>query len=72
MEKEQIIEMLLKRIDIKGLLVEDFLVGFLFKKIDEKVASTDATWDDGLAAMLKPVLESAAAEFLDEKIKKEE
>jgi len=68
MEKKEIAEMVLNRVDIKGLLVEDFLVGFVMKKLKEKAASTDPLWDDSLVLMLEPVLVAAANEFADSKI----
>ena len=68
MEKKEIAALLLKRVDIKGLLVEDFLKDFVMAKLKEKAASTDPLWDDSLVLMLEPVLVAAAEEFVDSKV----
>ena len=59
---------LLKRIDLKGLLVEDILAGIVKAKLDELVAKTDNTLDDALVAMIYPELLKALEKFVDEKL----
>ena len=63
-----IAQMLLKRIDVKGLLIEDFLVGYLFVELEKKALETTNTLDDSLLLMLKPMLQKAADEFVDSKL----
>lgn len=64
----EIKDVLLKRIDIEGLLVEDLLGEIVFKKLDELVAKSDNTLDDTLVAMLKPELLKAAKEMIAKKL----
>ena len=58
-------EMVRKRIDLKGLLVEDILVGVVEKAIDDLVADSSNLYDDMLAAALKPALRKAAVEQIE-------
>lgn len=59
---------LLKRIDLKGLLVEDIMGDVIKKKLDELVAKSDNTLDDALVAMIYPELLKALEKFVDEKV----
>lgn len=61
-------EVLLKRIDIKGLLVEDLMEGIIKSELDKLVAKTDNTLDDALVAMIYPEMVKAVEAFIDEKL----
>ena len=68
MEQDEIIKILLKRVDVKGILIEDILKGVIYKKIDELVASSENSLDNAVAEMVKPLLstelEKLVVEFL--------
>jgi len=70
MDKEVLIAMILKRIDVKGILVEDILNGVIYKKIDELVLKSDNTLDDAIAAMLKPLLSAEVDKYVAELLAK--
>lgn len=63
-------EILKKRIDLRGLLVEDLLINLVEKALDEVVADSSNPYDDMLAAALKPVLKKAAIEQIDKMLAK--
>lgn len=62
--------MLLNRIDLEGLIIEDVLRGIVKKKLDELVADSSNTLDDALVAMIYPEIEKAAARELKELLDK--
>lgn len=57
MDQDMLLQMLLKRVDLKGLIIEDVLVGMIFKKLDDLAAASDNSLDDVLLAMIKPELQ---------------
>ena len=61
MDKKQIVEMLLSRIDIEG-LVADVLSKLAKPKLDELVAKSDNKIDDVVYATLWPLVEMAVKE----------
>jgi len=58
----------LKYVNVKDLVLEALVEKIIYVKIDELVAKTDNTLDDGLAAILKPQLKQLIASYIDEKI----
>lgn len=68
MDKKDIIAILVKRIDLKGLVMEDILEGVIEPKLDELVASTSTSLDDTAKALIMPELKKALDEFLGEKL----
>lgn len=65
MNGKEIGAMLLKRIDVKGLLIDDLMVGFVKEKLEEVVANSDNKFDDSAMAMLWPLLEKAMRDGAD-------
>jgi len=63
-------EIIRKRIDVEGLLVEDVLIGLVFKKLDELAADSENTLDDTLLAFIKPEVEKYVREQLDDLLDK--
>lgn len=61
---------LLKRIDLKGLIVEDVLQGVVKAKLQELVDDSSNTLDNALMAMVYPELEKAAVKFVEEQLQK--
>lgn len=66
MEKDQIIAMLLKRIDIKGLIVEDVIDGLVKEKLDELADKTETPLDDTIVTFIVPELSKYVGGKLDE------
>lgn len=64
MEKQEVLEEVLKYINVEGLMTELLLDKVIFGKLDELVAKSDNTLDDALVAMLKPELKKALATWL--------
>lgn len=58
------------RIDLKGLLVEDLLVGILEKTLDKIVADSSNPYDDMLKAALLPMLKKELIEQVDKLLAK--
>ncbi len=67
MGKDEIIALLLKRIDVKSLVIED-LLGLIFKKIDDLVKDSENKLDDALAAIIKPQIKAYLELELSSKI----
>lgn len=63
MENELLLKVL-SRIDVRALLIEDLLVGLIYKKIDELVLDSENTIDDAMAQMLKPLLQKELDKFI--------
>jgi len=57
--------MLLKRVDLRGLIVEDIVAGVIKSKLAEFVASSDNTYDDALYNLLYPMLEAEVIKQVD-------
>ena len=58
-------EIIRKRVDIEGLIVEDLLLGLVFKKLDDLAADSANTLDDAILAFVKPEVEKYVREELD-------
>jgi hypothetical protein len=63
-------EVLVKRVDVKGLLVEDVLRGLIKGKLEEIVKDTSNPFDDSLLTFVYPLLEEAVAKAVDELVEK--
>ena len=61
-------EVILKRVDIKGLLVEDLMMGLIDKKLQEIVDKSDNSLDNALKDMIMPELIKAVENFVDSKL----
>lgn len=70
MDKKEIIAVLLKRIDVKGLIVEDLVDGALNKALDKVVNDSSNTFDNMAKDALWPYLRKAVVEGLDELLAK--
>ena len=68
MDTKAILKEVLKYVNVKDLVLEALVEKLIYVKIDELVAKTDNTLDDGLAAILKPQLKQLFASYIDEKI----
>lgn len=63
-----LVQILLKRVDAKGLLLEDLFDGVLMARLQEVVDSTDNSLDNSVKELLEPVLRSALEKWLDDKM----
>jgi len=70
MNKEALVAMLFKRIDLEGLLVEDLLEGYLKGVLAKVVADSSNPYDDMAMAALYPPLAKAAKDAVHEAIAK--
>ncbi len=61
---------LLKRVDLKGLLIEDVLQGVIKAALEKFVKDTSNPYDDTLEAMLYPLLETAMTKFVEDQYAK--
>ena len=68
MNKEEVKNMLLKRVDVKGLLIEDLLRGVIKVALEKVAADSSNKFDDAAVAWLYPMLEEAAVKWLDENV----
>lgn len=59
-----------KRIDLKGLLVEDLMVGIIEKALDKIVADSSNPYDDMLKAALLPMLKKELIGQIDKLLAK--
>jgi hypothetical protein len=59
--------MLLKRVDLKGLLLEDFLMTVVKAGLEDIVKKSDNKFDDAALTFVWPQLEEACRKFVDEK-----
>lgn len=66
MNGEEIKKLLLKRVDLKGLLVEDVLQGLVKSALDKVVKDSSNPYDDIAMAALYPPLEKALIEAVDD------
>ena len=67
---DDLLKLLLKRVDVKGLLLEDLLKGLLEPKLKEFVADSSNPYDDMLLAALLPHLERQLAKLVDDLLAK--
>ena len=58
-------EILAKRVDLKGLVMEDIYDGLIVKKLDELAKDSENTLDDALLAMIEPILRDYLEKELD-------
>jgi hypothetical protein len=65
MTGEDIKKLVLKRVDLKGLLVEDLLKTVLHEALASLVAKSDNTIDDAMVAFLEPIVIAEAEKQLD-------
>ena len=70
MTKQEIIALLLKRIDIQGLLIEDGMKAILKPALDKMVADSSNPYDDVAVAALYPPLEKALIGVIENLLKK--
>jgi len=70
MEELDIKDMLLKRIDLRGLIVEDVMQAIIKKKMEEFVKDSENTYDDALYNLLYPMLEEEVIKKIDELLAK--
>ena len=61
---------LLKRIDLKGLLLEDVLKGVIEPAIDKFVADTANPYDNMVKELLLPKVEEALVKFVEDQLAK--
>lgn len=61
---------LLKRVDLKGLLIEDVLQGVIKAALEKFVKDTSNPYDDALEGMLYPMLEAAMVKFVEDQYNK--
>jgi len=66
----KLVEVVLKRVDLKGLLIEDLLVGVVEAKLKELAAKSDNSLDDALLAMIMPELKKSVSELVDSELAK--
>lgn len=70
MDGKELAAVVLKRVDVKGLLVEDVLRGVVKAKLEQIVQDTTNTFDDAMFAMVYPLLEDAVVKWLDAELAK--
>ena len=57
--------MLLKRVDLRGLIIEDIMTGIVKAKLQEFVQDSSNTYDDALYNLLYPMLEAEVIKQVD-------
>jgi len=62
--------MLLKRIDLRGLIIDDLLKNALHEVLADLVLRSDNTIDDAIVAMLEPLVVAEAEKRIDELLAK--
>ena len=67
---KNVVKVLLKYVDVKGLLVEWLLKDYLDKLLDKAVKSTKTPFDDMAKNSLYPVIVEEGEKLLDEELKK--
>lgn len=70
MNSSEIKAILMKRIDVKGLLVEDLLSQIIKPALEKMVADSENKYDDMAMAALYPPLEKAIKEQIDSLLSK--
>lgn len=65
MDGKEIGAILLKRVDVKGLICEDIMLGMVKEKLEEIVKDSSNAFDDAAFQMLWPLLEKGVSEGLD-------
>ena len=61
---------LLKRVDLGGLLIEDVLGGVIKPALEKLVADSENKFDDSLYALIYPQLEAVVKKFVDDQLAK--
>ena len=62
--------MLLKRVDLRGLIIEDIMTGIVKAKLQEFVQDSSNTYDDALYNLLYPMLEAEVIKQVDAALSK--
>ena len=65
MDKKEVVAMLFKRIDVRGLIVEDLLDAVLEPALDKLVKDTSTPFDDMAKQAVYPVLKQELIKALD-------
>lgn len=65
MDKKEVVAMLFKRIDVRGLIVEDLLDAVLEPALDKLVKDTSTPFDDMAKQAVYPVLKQELVKALD-------
>ena len=63
-------KVLLKRVDVKGLLIEDVMKSLVKPKLEEIVKDPSNPFDDSLLTFVYPLLEEAVTKAVDELLAK--
>lgn len=66
----KISEMLLKRIDVRGLILEDIMIGIVKHELEKIVKDSSNSYDDAMFAFVYPILEDAAKKFIEDELTK--
>ena len=66
----KISEMLLKRIDVRGLILEDIMIGIIKTELEKIVKDSSNSYDDAMLSFVYPILEDAAKKFIEEQLAK--
>jgi len=61
---------LLKRVDLKGLVIEDVLQGVVKAQLDKIVKDSSNSFDDMLMTFVYPEIEKAVIKWADEQLAK--
>lgn len=64
----KVTDILLKRVDVRGLILEDIMVGIIKFELEKIVKDSSNPYDDAMLAFVYPILEDAAKKFIDEKL----
>jgi hypothetical protein len=66
----KVADMLLKRVDVRGLVMEDIMIGIIKTELEKIVKDSSNSYDDAMFAFVYPILEDAAKKFIDEQLVK--
>ena len=61
---------LLKRVDLSGLLIEDVLSGIIKPELEKLVLDSSNKFDDSIYALVYPQLEAVVKKFVDDQLAK--
>ena len=70
MSGDELKHMLLARVDLKGLIVDDLLKKVLHDVLKDLVAKSDNAIDDAIVAIVEPLVVAEASRRLDELLAK--
>ncbi len=65
---DELKEILAKRVDWKGMLLEDIMDGVIKGKLDELVQKSENTIDDAVVNLVYPLLREEVAKYVEEKL----